>query len=126
MKRLNLYYWIATGLIAAFMIFSSISNVLMDPEAVKMIAGDLGYPEYIIPFLGVAKILGSITILLPWFSKLKEWAYAGLFFDLTGATYSAIAVEGFNPLHLIMLVFIGMLLLSYFLWSKREKLKAGG
>lgn len=123
MKRLNLYYWISTGLIAAFMIFSSISNVLLHPDAVKMIAGDLGYPEYIIPFLGVAKILGSIAILIPGFNKLKEWAYAGLFFDLAGATYSAIAVEGFSLPHLFMFVFIGMLLLSYFLWSKREKLK---
>ena len=48
----------------------------------------LGYPFYLIPFVGVAKVLGIIAILIPGFPGIKEWAYAGLFFDLVGATFS--------------------------------------
>lgn len=119
MKRISLIYWIVTGLFAAFMIFSSISNVTLAPEAVAMLSGRLGYPEYIIPFLGVAKILGAIAILVPSFRRIKEWAYAGLFFDLFGAFFSLLKVEGPQPSVFFMLIFIGLLLASYFLWHKK-------
>ena len=119
MKRISLVYWIVTGLFAAFMIFSSISNVTLEPEAVAMLSGRLGYPEYIIPFLGVAKILGAIAILIPSFRRIKEWAYAGLFFDLFGAFFSLLKVEGPQPEVFFMLIFIGLLLASYFLWHKK-------
>ena len=119
MKRISLIYWIVTGLFAAFMIFSSISNVTLAPEAVAMLSGRLGYPEYIIPFLGVAKILGASAILVPSFRRIKEWAYAGLFFDLFGAFFSLLKVEGPQPSVFFMLIFIGLLLASYFLWHKK-------
>ena len=119
MKKINLLYWIVTGLFAAFMIFSSISNVTSSPEAVQFISDHLGYPKYIIPFLGVAKILGCIAILIPSFRRIKEWAYAGLFFDLAGAAGSIVAVEGLKPQSLFMLVFFGVLFASYFLWHKK-------
>lgn len=90
MKRLNLIYWIVTGLFAAFMIFSSVSNVTSSPDAVAFLSDHLGYPAYIIPFLGMAKILGSIAILIPSFRRIKEWAYAGLFFDLSGAFFPSL------------------------------------
>lgn len=125
MKKVNILYWIFTGLFAAAMIFSSISNVLVLPEAVTVFAG-LGYPEYIIPFLGVAKILGCIVILVPGFPRLKEWAYAGLFFDLTGATYSIIATEGLQPPVTGMLIFFGLGALSYVYYHKRLKMVAAG
>ena len=120
MKKTKITYWIITGIFAAFMLFSAIPDVLAAPEAVTMITG-LGYPKYFVPFIGVAKILGVIAILLPRFNRLKEWAYAGLFFDLIGATYSAVAVGGFSlPLAFMMLP-IGFLFLSYFLWHKTRK-----
>ena len=55
----------------------------------------LGFPKYFIMFVGVAKILGVIGILVPGYPRVREWAYAGLFFDLTAATASGIAVEDF-------------------------------
>ncbi|WP_421795203.1 DoxX family protein [Haliscomenobacter sp.] len=119
MKRISLIYWIITGLFAAFMIFSSISNVTLAPEAVALLSDHLGYPKYIIPFLGIAKILGSIVILIPSFRRIKEWAYAGLFFDLFGAFFSLLKVEGPKPEVFFMLIFIGLLLASYFLWHKK-------
>jgi hypothetical protein len=96
MKRVNLLYWTFTGLFALLMLFSGIQNTLVTPESVAILS-HLGYPSYIIPFLGVAKILGAITIIVPGFPRLKEWAYAGLFFDLAGATYSGIMTDGFQP-----------------------------
>ncbi len=80
MKKTKLFFWIITGLFSAFMLFSSVPDIIKSPEAVKFM-NDLGYPTYIIPFLGVAKVLGIIAILIPGFSRIKEWAYAGLFFD---------------------------------------------
>jgi uncharacterized membrane protein len=119
MKKLNIIYWIVTGLFAAAMSLGSISNVTQAPEAVDMISTQLGYPQYIIPFLGIAKILGSIAILLPNLRRIKEWAYAGLFFDLVGAVYSMFSKFGFQPQSLFMIVFFGLLFGSYYLWHKK-------
>ena len=83
----------------------------------------LGYPNYIIPFLGVAKTLGIIAILIPGFPRIKEWAYAGLFFDLAGATYSQIGTDGFKPAVLIMILPIGFLFGSYLLYHKKRGVK---
>jgi uncharacterized membrane protein YphA (DoxX/SURF4 family) len=81
----------------------------------------LGYPSYMISFIGVAKLLGVIAILIPGFPRIKEWAYSGLFFDLVGATYSAIAVNGFMLPMLVMLVPFIFGGLSYVFHHKRLK-----
>lgn len=118
MKKLSIAYWIITGFFAAFMLFSAIPDILLDPEAVTMITG-LGYPTYFIPFIGVAKVVGAIAILIPNFNRIKEWAYAGLFFDLLGAAYSIIAKEGFQIQVTFMVLPIAFLFLSYYLWHKK-------
>ncbi|MEP7163533.1 MAG: DoxX family protein [Ferruginibacter sp.] len=118
MKKTKIFYWVITGLFSAFMLFSAIPDILMVPEAIKFMNAQ-GYPTYIIPFLGIAKLLGIIAILIPGFPKIKEWAYAGLFFDLIGATYSGIAHDGFQPPMLIMILPISFLFLSRYLWQKR-------
>jgi hypothetical protein len=120
MKQTNILYWTFTGLFGAFMFFSAIPNIMVTPESVAVISG-LGYPTYIIPFLGVAKALGVIAILVPGFPRLKEWAYAGFFFDLLGATYSAIAQQGFQPAHAFMLLFFAFFTLSYVFYHKRQR-----
>ena len=119
MKKSNLLYWIITGLFAAFMIFSAIPNIMSTPESIALIGG-LGYPKYIIPYIGVAKLLGAIAILLPNLRRLKEWAYAGLFFDLSGAIYSGIASSGkFDPMMLSMAIWIVPGIVSYYFWRKK-------
>ncbi len=119
MKKTTILYWIITGLFSAFMFFSAIPDAMKTPEAVTFIT-DLGYPEYFVVFIGVVKILGVIAILIPGFPRLKEWAYAGLFFDLAGATYSLIAKEGGFQLPMtFMLLAIGFLFWSYFLYHKK-------
>ncbi|HOY06833.1 MAG TPA: DoxX family protein [Saprospiraceae bacterium] len=112
MKKTKILYWISTVLFAGLMIFSSIPDVMMEPETVKFITR-LGYPEYFIFFIGVAKLLGCIAILVPGFPKIREWAYAGLFFDLIGATYSNLMVDGWQSGMVVMLVFFVLGILSY-------------
>ena len=81
-KTTNLLYWIFTILFAGLMISSAIPNALNTAKSKEVVHDMLGYPVYIIPYLGFAKLLGSIIILIPGLKKIKEWAYAGLFFDL--------------------------------------------
>jgi hypothetical protein len=117
-KRDTIIFWISTGLFGAFMLISAIPNMLSTAEWVA-IFNQLGYPLYMLPFLGAAKLLGVIGIVVPGFNRLKEWAYAGLFFDLTGATYSGLATGGFDPKMLVMLVPFGLGALSYIYHHKR-------
>ena len=118
MKKTNILYWTFTGLFAAFMLFSGITNAMVTPDSVTLFQS-LGYPAYLIAFMGVAKIIGSITILVPGIPRLKEWAYAGLFFDLLGASYSVIMVEGLNPTTSTMVIFFVLEALSYIYYHKR-------
>ena len=121
-KTTNLLYWIFTILFAGLMIFSAIPNVQNTAESKQFMHDQLGYPVYIIPFIGLAKLIGSITILIPGLKKIKEWAYAGLFFDLAGAVYSGIAVAGrVDPMMLFLLVWIVPGILSYVFWNKKMK-----
>lgn len=119
MKKTKIIYWVFTVIFAGFMLFSGVMNAIVTPDSVVLLTDQLGYPQYIIPFLGVAKILGAIAILIPGFPRLKEWAYAGLFFDLIGATYSAIAIAGFQTEHLGMLMFFVPGVLSYIYYHKK-------
>jgi DoxX-like family len=109
MKRSQLLYWSVTGVMAAFMLMASIPDILRIPQAVEVFT-HLGYPTYLLPFLGIAKTLAVITILAPGFLWLKEWAYAGLIFDLIGAFYSHLAVG--DPPSAWMLPVIGLCLVS--------------
>ena len=84
-------YWIATGLLAIGMLQSGIFAVLRTKQWVDIIT-PLGYPLYFLTILGVWKILGVIAILVPRFPLLKEWAYAGFFFAMTGALASHLAI----------------------------------
>jgi DoxX-like family len=122
MKKTKILYWIFTSLFGALMLFSAIPDVFSDPIAVKGMHGELGYPIYFIPFIGVAKVLGVIAILVQRFPRLKEWAYAGLFFDLIGATYSIAAIG--KPDWIFMILPIGLGIASYGFYQKRRRLQA--
>ena len=122
-KTSNVIYWISTILFAGLMIFSASGGLQPTEDAVKLIHDQLGYPVYFIQFISIAKLLASIAILIPGLGRsVKEWAYAGLFFDLAGAIYSGIAVSGkFDPQMLGMLIWIVPGIVSYYLWHKRLK-----
>lgn len=91
MRNKGSIYWTVIGLMAAFMLLSSIPDVLRVSQAVSVFA-HLGYPLYLLLFLGTAKTLAVAAVLAPTGSRVKEWAFAGLVFDLLGALYSHLSV----------------------------------
>ena len=120
-KTTNLTYWICTILFAALMIFSSVGGLQPSQQAIQLMHNYLGYPVYFIQFISIAKLIGSIVILIPSLDRIKEWAYAGLFFDLAGAIYSGIAASGkFDPMMLTMALWVLPGILSYYFWHKRK------
>lgn len=122
MKKQTILYRVFTGLFSFLMFGSAIPDILMAPEAVEGIHGQLGYPLYFIPFIGVAKILGVLAILLPISHKVKEWAYAGLIFDLVGASFSIIA-SGLESNAIFMILPLALAVASYILYTKRKGAK---
>ncbi|HEY5463733.1 MAG TPA: DoxX family protein [Hanamia sp.] len=121
-KTNNIVYWISTIIFSALMIFSAAGGLEPTQQAIQLIHDSLGYPVYFIQFISIAKLLGVIIILIPGRGRIKDWAYAGLFFDLAGAIYSGIAAAGkFDPLILTMLIWIVPGILSYYCWLKKIK-----
>ena len=80
-------YWISTGLLAAVLLLGGVMDVLHAPPVVQTITA-LGYPAYLASILGVWKLLGAAAIVSPGLPRLKEWAYAGVLFELSGAALS--------------------------------------
>ena len=124
MKRIDLAYWIITGLFSAFMIFSSIGGITLNEQAVAYLHDHMGYPLYFIQIISVAKILGAIAILLPMVpARMKEWAYFGFFIDLVVAVFSFIALGDPVAQWAPMFLFIAVLLVAYGLHHKRLSLR---
>ncbi|HET6327818.1 MAG TPA: DoxX family protein [Planctomycetaceae bacterium] len=85
-------YWVTTVLVVFVFGLGGVVDLMQPPQAVEGVAA-LGYPVYLCAILGVWKVLGAIALVLPGTPRLKEWAYAGMFFDLTGAAASHFAVH---------------------------------
>ena len=102
----KVFYWISTGFAALALTAAGATNLLHAPQVVATIS-HLGYPSYVATILGTWKLLGVLAILAPGFPRLKEWAYAGFFFDLTGAAMSHAATgdpAGIVVVPLVLLV----------------------
>ena len=84
-------YWVTTTLMSVGMFGSGFAQIIRAKQMVDIVS-HVGYPLYVMTILGVWKILGVITILVPGFKLLKEWAYAGLFFLMSGALFSHLAI----------------------------------
>jgi uncharacterized membrane protein YphA (DoxX/SURF4 family) len=119
MKITKILHWVFNILFAGLMLSSGIQNAMSTPDSVKMMHDALGYPLYFIPFIGIAKILGSIAILIPGFPRIKEWAYAGLTFDLIGATYSVYCVPMPEGKWYYMVPFLALPVLAYIFYHKK-------
>jgi len=96
MNGRKIAYWITTALVAFFIGTGGIGQLFQYRANPHGVVPVLGYPMYFFAILGFWKFLGAIAILVPRFPRLKEWAYAGIFFDLTGAAASCIAVGGYG------------------------------
>ncbi len=109
-KTQKIIYWVATLWLALGMVSTAIVQLIKMPEEVANFTS-LGYPLYLMTLLGVWKILGVIAVLIPRYPVLKEWAYAGFFFAMSGAVISHIvsghgATELFGPSLLLILTVV--------------------
>jgi hypothetical protein len=121
MKMRRIAYWVTTALTAFVFLSGGVMDIIQPPELLKGMT-DLGYTAYFTTILGVWKILGGITVLVPGFPRLKEWAYAGMFFDLSGASASHASVG--DPVAKIVtpLVILGIVMASWALRPENRKL----
>lgn len=109
-KTTKIFYWVATIWLSLGMTSTGVVQILKIKEEVEVIT-KLGYPIYLLTLLGVWKILGVIAVLLPKYPLIKEWAYAGFFFSMSGALFSHLfngdgAAELFGPSLLLVLTMI--------------------
>lgn len=120
-KGRKIGFWVATSIVGAIMIVSGLADIVNPPEVAELFAA-LGYPDYFPPFIGVLKLLGGVAIFAPKFPRLKEWAYAGICFDLIGALYSHIANGDAVSEWIPPTVFLALTFTSYFLRPDDRKL----
>jgi hypothetical protein len=113
-KRDKIIYWTATIWLALGMLSTGAVQLSKMEEEVANIK-QLGYPVYLLTILGMWKILGVVAVLIPKFPLLKEWAYAGFFFAMSGAAISRIASgDSMNELFPSLLLLILTVLSWYF------------
>lgn len=117
MKTKRIIYWIATAIICLVMGFGGTMDILQPEEVVKEIS-NLGYPLYFATMLGVAKILSVIALLIPKFPRVKEWAYAGITFDLIAAFVSHLASGDAFTESLAPIIFLVITIVSYVYYHK--------
>jgi hypothetical protein len=118
MKLKTIAYWTATTLIALETFTGGIidlmhgrTGVVSGPTVDEVIIG-LGYPLYVLAILGVFKIPGAVTLVVPGLLRLKEWAYAGIFFELSAAAASQ-AICGHREEAVAPVAFAGLALASW-------------
>ena len=109
-KKNKIIYWVATIWLALGMTSTGIVQLLKVKEEVDMMT-HLGYPIYFLNIIGIWKILGVVAVLIPGFPLVKEWAYAGFFFVMSGAVFSHFALgdeakEFFGPVLLLILTVV--------------------
>lgn len=115
-KRNKIIYWIATIWLCLGMVSTAVIQLFRiqagGPGTEENLI-HLGYPVYILSLLGIWKILGAIAFLIPKFPLLKEWAYAGIFFTVTGALYSHIASGDTFKLMIPSLLYLVLIAVSW-------------
>ena len=115
MKLKVLGYWATTALVAFAVLSGGAAEVARRPDNIEGLV-HLGYPVYFATIIGLWKVLGGIAVLAPRFPRLKEWAYAGIFFNLTGAAVSH-AVSGDAAWHVIVTASLAALAIAS--WALR-------
>lgn len=109
-KRNRIIYWVATLWLALGMLSTGIVQLVKTKEEVDMMA-HMGYPVYFLTIIGIWKLLGVVSVLIPKFPLLKEWTYAGFVFAMSGAVFSHLACgdaakELFGPVLLLILTVV--------------------
>ncbi|MBL8937518.1 MAG: DoxX family protein [Archangium sp.] len=112
MKPTVIGYWVVTALLVLVFASGGVMDLRQSPEVLEGMKS-LGYPAYFATLLGLWKLAGALALVVPGFARVKEWAYAGMFFDLTGAAVSHAAVGDPLPKVLVPLVLTGLLVASW-------------
>ena len=112
----QIIYWTATGLTVIAFAATGIANLARVPAVVEGVT-HLGYPAYLATILGVWQLLGATAIAAPVTPRTKEWAYAGMFFNLTGAAASHVASGDPLGRALVPLMLLGVVMTSWALRS---------
>lgn len=120
-KRDKIIYWVATVWLSLGMVSTGIVQIL-GMEAGIQPAINLGYPGYFLQLLGIWKILGVIAILIPKFTLVKEWAYAGFFFSMSGATISHLFMGTYNEIFPSLLL-LALTLISWYFRPQQRKIQ---
>jgi hypothetical protein len=115
-------YWLVTGIVVVAFVIPGIGNLVHSTQIARDMA-HLGYPNYFLNILGTWKVLGAIAIIAPGFGRLKEWAYAGMIFDLTGAAISR-AVSGDGAVGIVPPLAIAALVITS--WALRPRSRQPG
>lgn len=121
-KTTRILYWTITGLFALLLLMSGVTEAMQVKEGQEIMV-HLGYPVHIMIVIGIGKVLAGIALLQPWYKTIKEWAYAGVTFNLIGAFVARFYAGDSTALILSPLIFLAVMFLSYFLWKRLEKYK---
>ncbi len=122
-KRKLIWYWIITGILSFCIFTGGLFQTLQLKEVIQGFK-PLGYPTYFISIIGIWKVLGVIAILIPGFKLLKEWAYAGIFFTMTGAVISHIASDNVSVQIIAPFVLAIFTVLSWYLRPANRKINS--
>ena len=119
----KIMYWVTTVLIATAFFVTGIGNLAPMAHIARDMS-HLGYPPYFLHILGTWKILGAVAIVLPKAPRLKEWAYAGIIFDLTGAAFSRAASGDSVMMVIVPVAIAGVAMISWALRPEKRTLKS--
>jgi hypothetical protein len=119
-KTTKIVYWILLGLFCLFHVGDAIGGISKQQAGIDAMH-EMGYPVYLMVFLGVLKLLGVAALLQNKFTRVKEWAFAGFSFTLIGASVSRVATHGPVAFIIMPLVFLAILFVIYYLWRKLEQ-----
>ncbi|HTD39124.1 MAG TPA: DoxX family protein [Mucilaginibacter sp.] len=119
-KRKLIWYWIVTAILSFCIFFGGLTQALQLKQTIEGFK-PLGYPIYFISLIGIWKMLGVIAILIPKFKLLKEWAYAGIFFTMTGAVISHISSNDVKAQIIAPIVLAVFTVLSWYLRPANRK-----
>ncbi|NML40337.1 DoxX family protein [Chitinophaga sp. G-6-1-13] len=122
-KGRNIAYWITTGLLTAGMLSGGIAQLIRAPWNTQGII-HLGYPVYVMTILGTWKLLGVTALLLPRMTLIKEWAYAGFFFLMTGAVISHLVSGDGLAAVTAQSIFVVLIVLSWYLRPANRRIAA--
>ena len=118
----SISYWVITAMLAFFIGSGGAAELLRVPGTVQGLV-QLGYPAYFASIIGFWKLFGAIAILVPGFPRLKEWAYAGIFFNMTGAAATSLFTHS-APWHVVVeLVLVAFTVASWALRPASRRLE---